>query len=100
MLIHIGRVCYGPTLLCTKSLWMAISCSTLFSIHGNYQTCHLHRVIVHMPFQMKKVLCEVQMTPFYVHGPSLTWAEFVMGRDCNGPSLLWAEMSRNLCDLS
>ena len=28
------------------------------------------------------------------YGPSLLWAEFVMGRECYGPSLLWAEMSR------
>ena len=48
------------------------------------------------PFQMKKKsLLKVQKAPFYIHGPSLLWAEFEMGRDCYGPSLLWAEMSQN-----
>ena len=43
----------------------------------------------------KNPLWKLQKAPFYSHGPSLLWAEFVMGRDCSGPSLLWAEMSRN-----
>ena len=69
--IYTGRVCYGPTLLYAKSIWLTISCSILFSTPINYYT-------------MSFVSCHCQ-SPFFIHGPSLLWAKFVLGRVVQNP---------------
>ena len=93
---------YGPSLLWTdfimcrvnlvnQYLFSAVSYVQLLlcmSFISNYCLIRL--------FKWKKnPWWKLQKAPFYIHGPSLLWAEFVMGQDCYGPSSLWAEMSQS-----
>ena len=53
-IVHMGRVCYGPTLLCVKSIWMNTTCSARFPINSYYYACHLYILLLSdTPFQMK-----------------------------------------------